>query len=77
MRGVDYVFSAAALKQVPSCEFYPLEAVNTNIVGTANTIGVAVAHKVQKVVALRCLVSRYGGMVTLSPRNRTRQVGVC
>ena len=38
MRGVDYVFSAAALKQVPSCEFYPMEALRTNVYGTSNTI---------------------------------------
>jgi UDP-glucose 4-epimerase len=52
MRGVDYVFSAAALKQVPSCEFYPLEAVNTNILGTGNTVEAAIANKVKKVVVL-------------------------
>jgi UDP-N-acetylglucosamine 4,6-dehydratase/5-epimerase len=52
MRGVDYVFSAAALKQVPSCEFYPLEAVKTNILGTANVIDAAVAQSVRKVVCL-------------------------
>lgn len=52
MRGVDYVFSAAALKQVPSCEFYPLEAVKTNVEGTANTLDSAIANGVKKVVVL-------------------------
>lgn len=52
MRGVDYAFSAAALKQVPSCEFYPLEAVNTNIIGTGHTIDAAIANGVKRVVVL-------------------------
>jgi UDP-N-acetylglucosamine 4,6-dehydratase/5-epimerase len=52
MRGVDYVFSAAALKQVPSCEFYPLEAVATNIMGTENTLEAAVHNGVKNVVVL-------------------------
>jgi UDP-glucose 4-epimerase len=52
MLGVDFVFSAAALKQVPSCEFYPLEAVKTNINGTANTIDAAIQSDVKKVVVL-------------------------
>ena len=52
MRGVDYVFSAAALKQVPSCEFYPIEAVRTNVLGTDNTLRAAVENKVGKVVVL-------------------------
>jgi UDP-glucose 4-epimerase len=52
MRGVDYVFSAAALKQVPSCEFYPLEAVKTNVFGTANTIDAAIKNNVKNVVVL-------------------------
>jgi UDP-N-acetylglucosamine 4,6-dehydratase len=52
MRGVDYVFSAAALKQVPSCEFYPMEAVKTNVYGTANTIDAAIQSGVKKVVVL-------------------------
>lgn len=51
-RGVDYVFHAAALKQVPSCEFFPLEAIRTNILGTDNLIHSAVAHGVEKVVVL-------------------------
>jgi UDP-glucose 4-epimerase len=52
MRGVDYVFHAAALKQVPSCEFFPLEATKTNVLGTSNVIRSAVQHKVQKVICL-------------------------
>jgi UDP-N-acetylglucosamine 4,6-dehydratase/5-epimerase len=52
MRGVDFVFSAAALKQVPSCEFYPLEAVRTNVIGAGNTIEAAIANKVKRVVVL-------------------------
>jgi UDP-N-acetylglucosamine 4,6-dehydratase len=52
MRGVDYVFSAAALKQVPSCEFYPLEAVKTNVFGTSNTIDAAIKNNVKNVVVL-------------------------
>ena len=52
MRGVDYVFSAAALKQVPSCEFYPMEAVATNVTGTHNTLNAAINHGVKNVVVL-------------------------
>ena len=52
LAGVDYVFSAAALKQVPSCEFYPMEAVRTNVIGTDNTLSAAVATGVKKVVVL-------------------------
>ncbi len=52
MKGVDYVFHAAALKQVPSCEFYPLEAVRTNILGAENVMSAAIASGVQRVVAL-------------------------
>jgi UDP-glucose 4-epimerase len=52
MHGVDYVFNAAALKQVPSCEFFPMEAVKTNVVGTQNTINAAIANKVKKVICL-------------------------
>ncbi|MFH1654795.1 MAG: polysaccharide biosynthesis protein [Pseudomonadota bacterium] len=50
--GVDYIFNAAALKQVPSCEFYPMEAVRTNIIGTENVLNAAIAQKVQKVIVL-------------------------
>ena len=52
MEGVDYVFHAAALKQVPSCEFYPLEAVKTNVVGTENVLSAALAKGVEKVIDL-------------------------
>ena len=52
MRGVDYVFHAAALKQVPSCEFFPLEAAKTNVFGTQNVIDAAGVNKVKKVICL-------------------------
>lgn len=52
MSGVDYVFHAAALKQVPSCEFFPLEATKTNVFGTQNTIDAAVANGVKRVICL-------------------------
>ena len=52
MRGVDYVFHAAALKQVPSCEFYPLQATKTNVMGTENVLEAAILCNVKKVVCL-------------------------
>lgn len=52
MKGVDYVFHAAALKQVPSCEFYPMEAVRTNIMGTENVMNAATANAVKRLVVL-------------------------
>lgn len=52
MKGVDYVFHAAALKQVPSCEFYPMEAVRTNIMGTENVMNAATANGVKRLVVL-------------------------
>ncbi len=52
MRGVDYVFHAAALKQVPSCEFYPLEAVKTNVLGTENMLEAAISCGVKRIVCL-------------------------
>ncbi len=52
MKGVDYVFHAAALKQVPSCEFYPMEAVRTNVMGTENVMNAATANGVKRVVVL-------------------------
>ncbi len=51
-RGVDYCFHAAALKQVPSCEFYPMEAVRTNVMGTENVLEAAIANGVERVVCL-------------------------
>ena len=52
MDGVDYIFHAAALKQVPSCEFFPVQAVKTNVLGTENVLEAAINHKVKKVVVL-------------------------
>ena len=52
MRGVDYVFAAAALKQVPSCEFFPMEATRTNVIGTGNVLESAIEHGVENVVVL-------------------------
>ena len=52
MDGVDYVFHAAALKQVPSCEFFPIEAVKTNVIGTNNVLEAAINHNVKKVIVL-------------------------
>jgi len=51
-RGVDFIFHAAALKQVPSCEFYPMEAVKTNIIGTENVLKAATSNKVKRVIVL-------------------------
>jgi UDP-glucose 4-epimerase len=48
LKGIDFVFHAADLKQVPSCEFYPMEAVNTNIIGAANVIDDCVDNKIKK-----------------------------
>ncbi|MCA0985185.1 polysaccharide biosynthesis protein [Halobacillus yeomjeoni] len=52
MHGVDYIFHAAALKQVPSCEFFPLEAVKTNVIGTENVLNAAIERGVKKVICL-------------------------
>ena len=51
-RGVDYIFHAAALKQVPSCEFHPMEAVKTNVIGTENVLEAAIQNNVKRVVCL-------------------------
>ena len=52
MTGVDFLFHAAALKQVPSCEFFPIQAVHTNVIGTENVLNAAISNKVKKVVCL-------------------------
>lgn len=52
VRGVDYIFHAAALKQVPSCEFFPIEAVKTNVLGTENVLEASIQHRVKNVVIL-------------------------
>ena len=52
IKGVDYIFHAAALKQVPSCEFFPVEAVKTNVLGTDNVLSVAIENNVKKVICL-------------------------
>ena len=52
VNGADYIFCAAALKQVPSCEFYPMEAVRTNILGAENVLNAAIENKVKRVVVL-------------------------
>jgi UDP-N-acetylglucosamine 4,6-dehydratase len=52
MRGVDYVFHAAALKQVPSCEFHPMEAVKTNVIGTENVLEAAISSNVRRIICL-------------------------
>ena len=52
MAGVDFIFHAAALKQVPSCEFFPIEAVKTNVLGTENVLNAAIKHNVKKVIVL-------------------------
>ena len=52
VRGVDYIFHAAALKQVPSCEFFPMEAVKTNIIGTDNVVSSAIQNNVSRVICL-------------------------
>ncbi|MEG2288206.1 MAG: polysaccharide biosynthesis protein, partial [Ruthenibacterium sp.] len=52
VRGVDYIFHAAALKQVPSCEFFPMEAVRTNVVGTDNVLSAAIDAHVKRIVCL-------------------------
>lgn len=82
-RGVDYVFSAAALKQVPSCEFFPMEAVKTNVLGSNNVISACVVHHVKKAIFLSTDKAAYpinamGMTKALMEKNviaRSRQMG--
>ena len=59
MPGTDYIFHAAALKQVPSCEFFPMEAVKTNILGTDNVLTAAIENNVKAVICLSTVMPRY------------------
>jgi len=59
MHGVDYLFHAAALKQVPSCESFPLEAVKTNVLGTENVLTASIAYGVKKCICLSTDKSTY------------------
>ena len=61
IKGVDYVFHAAALKQVPSCEFYPMEALRTNVLGTENVMNAATAAGVERIVVLSTDKAVYPG----------------
>ena len=71
MRGVDYVFSAAALKQVPSCEFFPMEATRTNVEGTENVLLSAIEHGVKRHDHLLHALRQRDGQ----PRQRDTAVG--
>ena len=73
LKGVHYVFHAAALKQVPSCEFYPLEAVRTNILGAENVMNTSVANKVEKVAESKS-VSRARFISKSSARGMTSEI---
>lgn len=83
-KGVDYVFHAAALKQVPSCEFYPMEAVKTNVIGSDNVIKASVENKVKKAIFLSTDKAAYpinamGMSKALMEKNvvaRSRQLGI-
>ena len=68
MHGVDYIFHAAALKQVPSCEFFPMEAVRTNVLGTDNVLHAAVDEGVEKVVCLSTDKAAYPNPTPWAPR---------
>ena len=83
VRGVDFIFHAAALKQVPSCEFYPMEAVKTNVLGSNNVISACLAHKVKNAIFLSTDKAAYpinamGMTKALMEKNvvaRSRQLG--
>ena len=59
IKGVDFIFHAAALKQVPSCEFYPMQAVQTNVIGTENVLNTAIKYNVKKVIVLSTDIAVY------------------
>ncbi|MFO6067050.1 polysaccharide biosynthesis protein, partial [Pseudomonas aeruginosa] len=67
MRGVDFVYHAAALKQVPSCEFHPMEAVKTNVIGTDNVLEAAIQSDVKRVVCLSTDKARFPGPRRATP----------
>ena len=67
MRGVDYVFAAAALKQVPSCEFFPMEATRTNVLGTGNVLASAIEHGFELAEYAEQLLRRYPEIEIVSP----------
>ena len=79
-RGVDYVFHAAALKQVPSCEFFPMEAVKTNVIGSNNVIDACVENRVKKAIFLSTDKAAYPinamGMLVCTPRSDCCQCGM-
>ena len=78
MHGVDYVFHAAALKQVPSCEFFPVEAVKTNILGTENVLNAAVSQNVRKVMSSGCEDCCYDDMEgSQEGRYKSTRAGNC
>ena len=76
-RGVDYVFHAAALKQVPSCEFYPMEAVRTNVIGSDNVISACVANHVQKAIFLGAFCTNRSPCSPCSNAYSTRSTASC
>ena len=85
MKGVDFVFHAAALKQVPSCEFFPLEAVKTNVIGTDNVLTTAVKYGIKKVICLSTDKAAYPinamgtskAMMEKIIAGKARQLGEC
>ena len=72
MHGVDYIFHAAALKQVPSCEFFPLEAAKTNIIGTDNVLAAATEYGVKKIIGLSTDKAAYP-INAMAPSNAMRE----
>ncbi len=77
MRGVDYVFAAAALKQVPSCEFFPMEATRTNVLGTGNVLESAIQHGVKNVVVLSTDKTAYPKFLCYFTTSRISNTNTC